>query len=172
MNIREVKAFTDIITSIRDAANNATTEKYALALERYAVQIEKLQLQVERDHAAEIDNLKARHSQAIDDDRKKHVSAIGDLQSRSANQIDALKAQNAELESQLASQRKQPPAVFIARIGAYVDESTDTHYCPKCWSRDKWSPMQETRGGYTFFVQCPVCDKVCNDPDRKVSQED
>ena len=168
MSFREFKAFTDIIGSIRDAANNATTEKSSRDLERCAVAIETRELEIARQHAEEVDNLKSRHSQAIEADRQKHIKAIGDLKSGSAKEIRTLTAQNAELELQLAAYRQQPSASFRQDIGTYFDESSGFHYCPRCWRKNRHSPMIEVNNLTTYAWQCSVCGSVSNDRTRAI----
>ncbi len=72
-------------------------------------------------------------------------------------EVEALKDKVAQLTS---SSRND--LVFNKATGTYTDPSTGDHYCTRCFSENKRSPLKDEVRGW----HCMVCDKDFLDPAR------
>ena len=72
-------------------------------------------------------------------------------------EVETLKDKVAQLTSSATND-----LVFNKATGTYTDPSTGDHYCARCFSENKRSPLKDEVRGW----HCMVCDKDFLDPAR------
>ncbi len=139
MPVNQVKALVDLFTDISGKIKDAKTRELLLPLREKIQEVREAQFEMEQKHGEELLELKEQHQTEI-------------------QQLNATIAEMAQASNAL------PRAEFSKETGTWVGDD-DTHYCPRCWSEQKVSPMQDNGHGWT----CGVCDKKCSDPKRRMN---
>lgn len=107
----------------------------------------------------------------LDISQKQKVTALDKQFAEMESEVQRLKSQLLHLEAKvnplerevegLKKQAQSGPLEFDSRTGTHIDRSNNVHYCTKCLSDDKQSPLKDE---LPMGWRCMVCRSWYHNP--------
>ena len=132
-----IKDLVDLVGKLDSMRLDSRVRELILPVKEMALQVQQEQFRSERQHAEEMECLKAAHRETV----------------------ARLEAEKEELRDK---QLPAPGAEFDQRTGTWVVHSSAIRYCARCWTESKQSPMRDTKHGW----YCHSCREQYLDPER------
>jgi len=143
-----IKDLVDLVANLSQSIKDAKTRELLLPLKELSIDAQRDAFRLEQEHAKEMTDLKNVHTKEMTD----------------------LHAVNLSLQRQINDHQKhtdndslRPIAAFNQKTGTWINPENSTHYCPRCWSENKFYPMQTLPA----LFKCSTCGCECANPDHK-----